>query len=70
MDTGLKQELEDKVLAGERLTRADGEALYASDDLVWLGELAHLVRTRKNGDRVLFNLNERRAEPQPMKAWT
>ncbi len=57
MDAGRKRELEDKVLAGERLTYDDGVALYASDDLAWLGELAHTVRTRKNGDRVLFNVN-------------
>ena len=57
MDAGLKRELEDKVYAGERLTRADGEALYASDDLAWLGRLAHHVRTEKNGDRVMFNVN-------------
>ena len=56
MDAGLKQELEDKVLGGERLTREDGEALYASDELAWLGELAHHVRTQKNGDTVLFNV--------------
>ncbi len=46
MDTGRKRELEAKVLAGERLTYDDGVALYASDDLAWLGELAHHVRTR------------------------
>ncbi|GIH13428.1 aminofutalosine synthase MqnE [Rugosimonospora africana] len=57
MDAGLKRELEDKVSAGERLTRADGEALYASDDLVWLGRLAHQKRTERNGDRVMFNVN-------------
>ena len=57
MDAGLKRELEEKVYAGQRLTRADGEALYACDDLAWLGELAHHVRTQKNGDRVLFNVN-------------
>ena len=33
MDAGIKRELEAKVAAGERLSRADGEALYASDDL-------------------------------------
>ncbi|WP_097899968.1 radical SAM protein [Streptomyces sp. b94] len=33
MDAGLKRELEEKVRAGERLTREDGIALYASDDL-------------------------------------
>ena len=48
MDVGLKRELEDKVRAGERLTREDGIALYESDDLAWLGGLAHEVRTRKN----------------------
>ncbi|HUR14434.1 MAG TPA: aminofutalosine synthase MqnE [Mycobacteriales bacterium] len=57
MDAGLKKVLEDKVLTGERLTREDGEALYASDELAWLGELAHQVRTQKNGDRVVFNVN-------------
>src|SRR5690242_11739845 len=57
MDAGLKRELEDKVLGGERLTYDDGVALYASDELAWLGELAHHVRTQKNGDRVLFNVN-------------
>jgi aminodeoxyfutalosine synthase len=57
MDAGLKRELEAKVLAGERLTFDDGVALYASDDLAWLGELAHHVRTVKNGDRVFFNVN-------------
>ena len=50
-------ELEAKIAAGERLTRADGEDLYASDDLAWLGDLAHQVRTRLNGDKVFFNVN-------------
>ena len=57
MDVGLKRELEEKVRAGERLTREDGIALYESDDLAWLGGLAHEVRTRKNGDVVHFNVN-------------
>src|ERR1044071_1911998 len=57
MDAGLKRELEAKVYAGVRLTRADGEALYASDDLAWLGRLAHHKRTELNGDRVMFNVN-------------
>lgn len=57
MDPGRKRELEAKVRAGERLDRADGVDLYAADDLAWLGDLAHTVRTRKNGDRVLFNVN-------------
>ena len=57
MDAGLQRELEAKVMAGERLTYDDGVALYACDDLAWLGEMAHVVRTRKNGDRVVFNVN-------------
>ncbi|MDX6273024.1 MAG: aminodeoxyfutalosine synthase [Frankiales bacterium] len=57
MDKGLQRELEQKVLAGERLSYADGVALYASDDLAWLGGLAHEVRTRKNGDAAFFNVN-------------
>src|ERR671931_2861370 len=52
-----KAELTAKVEAGERLTREDGIALYESDDLAWLGGLAHGVRTEKNGDAVYFNVN-------------
>jgi aminodeoxyfutalosine synthase len=52
-----KQQIEDKVYTGERLTRADGEWLYGTDDLVWLGGLAHHVRTKLNGDVTLFNIN-------------
>jgi aminodeoxyfutalosine synthase len=57
MDTGWQREIEDKVAAGERLTYDDGVALYETDDLMWLGALAHGVRTRLNGDRVMFNVN-------------
>jgi aminodeoxyfutalosine synthase len=57
MDAGRKGELEEKVYSGERLTRADGIALYECDDLSWLGRLAHHVRTEKGGDRVMFNVN-------------
>jgi aminodeoxyfutalosine synthase len=52
-----KAELTEKVEAGERLTRHDGEDLYAADDLAWLGGLAHGVRTAKNADTVYFNVN-------------
>lgn len=57
MDVGLRRELEAKVRSGERLSYDDGVALYACDDLAWLGGLAHEVRTAKNGDRVFFNVN-------------
>jgi aminodeoxyfutalosine synthase len=55
--TSRQQELAEKVAAGERLDYADGVDLYATDDLAWLGGLAHSVRTAKNGDRVFFNVN-------------
>ena len=35
-----KAELTEKITARERLTRADGEDLYDSGDLAWLGGLA------------------------------
>lgn len=57
IDAAGKLQIEEKVAAGERLTRADGEALYGCDDLAWLGGLAHQVRTRLNGDVTLFNVN-------------
>jgi aminodeoxyfutalosine synthase len=57
VDLGRKRELEAKVYAGDRLTRDDGIALYECDDLIWLGRLAHHVRTERNGDRVMFNVN-------------
>ncbi len=47
-----------KVHAGERLSFDDGMALEASSDLFLLGELANLVRERKNGNRAYYNVNE------------
>jgi aminodeoxyfutalosine synthase len=47
----------EKVLAGERLTREDGIALYASNDLLGIGQMADHVRRRINGDRVYFMVN-------------
>ncbi|GAB4276842.1 MAG: aminofutalosine synthase MqnE [Coriobacteriia bacterium] len=46
-----------KVASGERLTREDGLALYASNDLVGIGQMADVVRRRINGDRVYFMVN-------------
>ena len=57
MDSGLKRELEDKISAGERLSFDDGVALYETDDLMWLVQLAHAKRTELNGDAVYFNVN-------------
>ncbi len=57
MDRAARQAIEEKVRSGRRLSYDDGVALYGCGDLAWLGGLAHQVRTRKNGDRVFFNVN-------------
>ncbi|VTU02841.1 radical sam domain-containing protein : Putative menaquinone biosynthesis protein, SCO4494 family OS=Singulisphaera acidiphila (strain ATCC BAA-1392 / DSM 18658 / VKM B-2454 / MOB10) GN=Sinac_1135 PE=4 SV=1: Radical_SAM [Gemmataceae bacterium] len=49
--------IRDKVHAGERLTFDDGLALEATSDLFTLGELANLVRERKNGSVTFYNVN-------------
>jgi len=48
----------DKVERGERLTREDGLALFASNDLLTIGRLATLANARKNGERVYFAANQ------------
>ena len=48
-----------KVLAGERLTEADGLALFRHPNLLELGQLANVVRERRHGDRTYFNRNLR-----------
>lgn len=50
-------EIADKIQAQERLSLADGLALYASDDLPALGKLADSVRRRKHGITTFFNVN-------------
>jgi aminodeoxyfutalosine synthase len=46
-----------KVLAGERLTAADGLALYESHDLLAVGWLANHVREQRHGNVCYFNVN-------------
>lgn len=46
-----------KVAAGERLSAADGLALYRSDDLPLLGHLANRVREARHGDVAFYNVN-------------
>lgn len=55
-DAALKP-IADKVAAGERLSREDGIALYASNDLIGIGQMADFARERINGDRVYFMVN-------------
>ncbi|MBB5022027.1 aminofutalosine synthase MqnE [Desulfurispira natronophila] len=47
----------EKVLAGERLSFADGLALYHNNNLLGLGMLADTVNQRKNNGKVYFNQN-------------
>ena len=54
--------IDDKLKAGERLTKEDGVRLYASDDLIGIGRLANEVARAKSGDSVYFVLN-RKLEP-------
>ena len=50
--------IRDKVEAGERLSFEDGLALYSDDaPLPEVGELANLVRERKNGNAGYYNIN-------------
>jgi aminodeoxyfutalosine synthase len=49
--------IRDKVAAGERLSFDDGVYLYDKADLFSLGELANIVRERKNGNFTYYNVN-------------
>lgn len=49
--------IQDKIAAGQRLTRDDGIDLFRSRDLLALGRMASLAASRKNGDRVHFVQN-------------
>lgn len=51
------RDIEEKVCAGERLSREDGLRLFACRDLAWIGAMADLVRRRKCGDIVYYNVN-------------
>jgi aminodeoxyfutalosine synthase len=49
--------IREKVEAGERLSFDDGVYLYDHADLFTLGELANIVRERKNGNFAYYNVN-------------
>lgn len=51
------ERVREKVLAGMRLDFDDGVALFASNDLITIGELANMVRERKNGSFTYYNVN-------------
>jgi aminodeoxyfutalosine synthase len=46
-----------KVRSNQRITAADAHALFASNNLLAIGELAALANERKNGKNVFFNVN-------------
>jgi aminodeoxyfutalosine synthase len=52
------REIRAKVEAGQRLVFDDGLYLEEHADLFTLGELANLVRERRNGNRTYYNVNE------------
>ncbi len=47
----------EKSLEGERLSRADGLKLLASNDITALGFAAHVLKRRRMGERIYFNVN-------------
>jgi aminodeoxyfutalosine synthase len=47
----------ERVMAGERLSAADGVALYRSRDLHGIGRLANVVRERLHGNKTFYNRN-------------
>lgn len=47
----------EKVLAGGRLSRADGLLLASTDDLLGVGRMANEARERLHGDRTYYNIN-------------
>ncbi len=49
--------IREKVEAGERLSADEGVFLYRYPDLLAVGELANLVRERKNGNFAYYNIN-------------
>ena len=48
----------EKVAAGERLSREDGQLLYSTRNLSGVGFMANLVRERMNGDRAYYIRNQ------------
>src|ERR1043166_1647384 len=48
----------DRLERGERLTPADGIALFESSDIVGIGAMANAGNRAKHGDRVLFAANQ------------
>ena len=52
-------DIDDKLLAGERLTLEDGVRLFDVSDLLAVGWLANREREKRHGARTYFNYNLR-----------
>src|SRR5438445_12735175 len=55
-DKGLYR-IGEKILAGERITPAEGLELFEKGTLSYLGALANYVREKLHGDKTYFNRN-------------
>ena len=51
------QQIGEKILAGERITPADGLLLFEKGSLSYLGTLANYVREKLHGNKTYFNRN-------------
>ncbi|MCA9792446.1 MAG: aminofutalosine synthase MqnE [Candidatus Eremiobacteraeota bacterium] len=52
-----REQIEERVQRGERLSCEEGLALYHEPDLEWVGRLANLVRERRYQDRTTYVVN-------------
>ncbi len=50
-------QIKNKILSNTRISDEDCLTLYQSSDLIGLGEIANIVRERKNGNRTYYNIN-------------
>jgi len=51
------KQLKEQLEAGQRISAADAVALFESNDLLAIGELAAMANRRQNGETVYFNVN-------------
>ncbi len=49
----------DKVQNGQRLTLSDGLTMFASQDIISIGKMAHAVQQAKSGDAVYYVVNQK-----------
>lgn len=61
-------DIEEKVVAGERLSFEDGVRLFECDDLPEIGRLANMVRRKRHGNVTYYNMN-RHLNPTNVCYW-